>query len=166
MATSKPDFEKFWDLIENKFGCTVPKYLQNILALQGFDNALNIKTLKQDDYEFLQEYVRNDMNKRIPKDADLRDYYDTFHETPEEFVFLRGHLRLLEEIVFIINKTIASKGYDIFNIHKTKSQTAKNRQGKIDVQYHSDSMNSYEKMIKCNNSSYGNRFRRAIANNM
>lgn len=121
------DCVKFWDLVENKFGCSVPKYVKNILALQGFDNALSIKTLSEGDFEFLEKYAKNDMSKRIPLNADLSDYYGTFSEAPQDFVFLLGHRRLLEEIVAGLNKTIATKGYDVFSIHKNKIQMIKTK---------------------------------------
>lgn len=96
MSQLSTDVDKFWDLIDVKLGCNVPKYIQNILLLNGFDKALSVKTITIDDIEYFQEYARNDMHKRIPKNADLSEYYGLFCETPKEFVFLRGHLRLLQ----------------------------------------------------------------------
>lgn len=113
-------FEKFWDLIEVKLGCNVPIYVQNILALNGYENALSIKTLTSEDMEYLRNYARNDMHNRIPEGANLSDYYGPFSERPKEFEFLRGHLKLMEQLVLLINETILSKGHEYFSFKKQK----------------------------------------------
>lgn len=133
---SQSDCEKFWDLIEVKFGCSVPRYVQNILALNGYDNALSVKTIGAEDMEYFQKYAREEMHKSVPQNADLRDYYGSFYKSKEDFVFLRGHVKLIEQIVFLINTTIASKGTEVFNFKKlpkmqpTKITARKDLQGK------------------------------------
>lgn len=110
------EVEKFWDIIENKLGCSVPKYLQNILALRGYENAHSIKTITQEDLSELQKYVRSDeMMERVPKDADFRDYFGVFHATPKKCYVLPGHMKLLIEIVEFVKLSIISKGMDHFS---------------------------------------------------
>lgn len=126
MNESRSDLEKFWEVIESKFGCNVPIYVQNVLALNGYDNALSISTVTSGDIEYMQNYARDEMHKRIPKNSDLKNYYGYFWETPKEFQFLRGHIKLLEKIVELINTTTASKGPDVFSF-KSKSKTQPNK---------------------------------------
>lgn len=109
------DINKFWEFMEAKCGCNVPKHLQNILALNGYENALSIKTLTSNDLKDLQEYARKDMAKRIPKDANMEDYYGCFVASPESFVFLPGYIRLIMEIVSIINLKSETDGPECFN---------------------------------------------------
>lgn len=116
------DVNKFWEVIETKLGCNVPKYIQNILALNGYDTALSIRTITMEDVQYLENYARNDMKNRIPQDADQKDYYGSFVDNPKEFSFLRGHVKLLQEIVSYIKTMTASKGADFFSVKKIKEQ--------------------------------------------
>lgn len=116
------NFKKFWEILEAKLGSNVPIYVQNILAFNGYENALSVGTLTSEDIVYLQNYARNEMHKRIPKDADLKEYYGYFSENPTEFEFLRGHVKFLEKIVSFINVTIASKGPDVFSCKTNKIQ--------------------------------------------
>lgn len=116
------DVNKFCEFIESKFACSVPLYVQNILALNGYDSALSIRTLTGEDFEYPQHYARNKMIDRIPKDAECSDYYGPFHEKKDEFEFLRGHIKLLEQIASLINTTIESKGIEVFSFKKPKLQ--------------------------------------------
>ncbi|KAJ6642128.1 hypothetical protein Bhyg_07074, partial [Pseudolycoriella hygida] len=124
--SSGSDIEKFWDLLELKLGCSVPKYVQNILTLNGFDSVLSIKTITSDDIEYFRNYARSEMNRRIPMNANLNDYYGSYSDTPTEFEFLRGHIRLLEQIVLLINEIIATKGPEFFILKTPKNQANKN----------------------------------------
>lgn len=118
------DLDKFWNLIETKLGCNVPKHIQNILALNGYENAVSIKTLKSVDIQNLEKFVKEGMKSRIPKDAELSEYYGCFASSPVDFVFLPGYRKLLEEIVDFINAKTSSDGPEFFafktNIDRNK----------------------------------------------
>lgn len=128
--------DKFWEIIETKMGCNVPYYIRNILALNGYENAVSICTIEPEDIDYLQEYARKEMHKRIPKDANLQDYYGFYAEKPAEFVFLRGHVKLLQGIVAFIKQEIESKGPDYFSfkskIQANKLGVRKSLQGELD----------------------------------
>ena len=51
------DSDELWQLIENKFKCTVPKYIQNLLKSKGFDNILAIKNMDDDDIKYLESFA-------------------------------------------------------------------------------------------------------------
>lgn len=73
--SNKKDFRK---LIELKMGCGVPLHIQNIFALNGFENAVSIKTITKDDFDTFTNFARNDMHKRIPEDSDLKEFYGSY----------------------------------------------------------------------------------------
>lgn len=110
--------DKFWSLIEAKMGCNVPKYLQNLLKLRGYENAISIQTITKEDIDELTTYAKSEeMKARIPVDCDPKDYFgDYFWSTPENFYVLPGHVKLLLKIVDFINITLATKGYDFFSV--------------------------------------------------
>ncbi|KAJ6603682.1 hypothetical protein Bhyg_15487 [Pseudolycoriella hygida] len=80
------DLDKFWNVIEVKMRCNVPKHIQNILAL----------------------------NDRIPEDSNLEDYYGSFGLTPDKFAFLPGYIKLIEEIVSFIKQKTELNGPEFF----------------------------------------------------
>lgn len=124
----------FWDLLESKFGCTVPTYIQNILSMNGYDNALSIKTITSEDITFFENFAKSEkMANMIPKDANLADFYGTFTTSTKDFCFLRGHVKLLEEMVKLINSTIASKGAEVFGVKKPKVQPVAKAQIRTDL---------------------------------
>lgn len=71
----------------------MPKYIQNTVAFNGYDNAVSVKTITSEDIEYLQNYARNEMHKHVPQNVDLTEYYGSFSQSK---VFLRGHVKLLE----------------------------------------------------------------------
>lgn len=70
MSGTMSDVNKFWDLLESKMGCSIPKYLQNILAMRGYENAVSISMMTVEDIKELQSYVKTDeMKERVPDNA-------------------------------------------------------------------------------------------------
>lgn len=108
----------FWEFIENKMGCTVPKHIQNIFALNGYENAVSIKTLTPADVNSLEKFAQEKMASRLPSIFVPSDYYGCFSD-PKEFVFLPVYVKLIEEIVIFIREKTALHGPDYFTI-KTK----------------------------------------------
>lgn len=116
------DVDNFWSIIESKMGCNIPKHIKNLLAMRGYENAVSIRTITSDDIKEMQDFARSaDMKERLPKDANLEDYYGCFSNTPAKFQILPGYAKLIEEIVDYIKIMTASKGPDFFII-KSKKQ--------------------------------------------
>lgn len=110
------DVDKFWNMVETKMGCTIPKYLQNLLAMRCYENAHSIKTNTLDDIQEMQKYIRStEMMERVPKNADSRDYFGVFWATPNKSYVLPGHLKLILEVVEFLKLSIISKGMDYFS---------------------------------------------------
>lgn len=106
----------FWQIIELKMFCKIPTYLQNLLALRGFDNAVSIENFNDDDIIEMETYAKSaNIRKRIPEDAKLVDYFGTFYNDPADFEILPGHKKLLNKIVLFVQQNIEkiskSKGF-------------------------------------------------------
>lgn len=119
------DSESFWSLIESKLACSVPKHIQNILSLNGYESAVSIKTITYDDITELQEFAQTSMKSRIPAGANLEDFYGPFQDQPEGFRFLSGHKKLLQEIVAFVKSKISTAGPEFFVLKPKRS----NKQG-------------------------------------
>ncbi|KAJ6648966.1 hypothetical protein Bhyg_04198, partial [Pseudolycoriella hygida] len=80
-------------------GCNVPKHIQNILALNGYENAVSIKTITSED-----------------------------GLTPDKFAFLSGYIKLIEEIVSFKSKTVPNEikraSRTVMHTTKTSSSTS------------------------------------------
>ncbi|KAJ6642670.1 hypothetical protein Bhyg_07623 [Pseudolycoriella hygida] len=114
------DLDKFWNVIEVKMGCNVPKHIQNILALNGYENAVSIKTITSEDMRSIQIFAQTTMKDRIPEDSNLEDYYGSFGLTPDKFAFLPGYIKLIEEIVSFIKRASRT----VMHTTKTSSSTS------------------------------------------
>ncbi|KAJ6647617.1 hypothetical protein Bhyg_02840 [Pseudolycoriella hygida] len=112
------DLDKFWNVTEVKMGCNVPKHIQNILALNGYENAVSIKTITSEDMRSMQIFAQTTMKDRIPE-----DYYGSFGLTPDKFAFLPGYIKLIEEIVSFIKQKTKLNGPQFFAF---KSKTVPN----------------------------------------
>lgn len=108
------DVERFWNVIEMKMGCNVPKHIQNILALNGYENAVSIKTLTPQDITELEVFARSGMESQIPEHANKLDYYGSYATKPKEFIFLPGYKRLIIEIISFIKEKTTLHGPDFF----------------------------------------------------
>ncbi|KAJ6647511.1 hypothetical protein Bhyg_02734 [Pseudolycoriella hygida] len=117
------DIDKFWNVIEVKMGCNVPKHIQNIVALNGYENAVSIKTITSEDMRSMQIFAQTTMKDRIPEDSNLEDYYGSFGPTPDKFAFLPGYIKLIEEIVSFIKQKTELNGPEFFAF---KSKTVPN----------------------------------------
>lgn len=74
------------------------------------------------------------MKNRIPENLDLTDFYGSFVDTPDQFILLPGHVKLIEEVVSFIKHKTSLEGPDFF-VFKSKLNTNEikraPRQGKL-----------------------------------
>lgn len=108
------NLNEFWKLIE-KSGFKVPRYLQNILKLRGYEDEKSIRTISDEDIQGFQTYATSKMKNFIPADADLRDYYNDYSTEPESFEIVPGHQQLLKAMVNYVNEKIRSEGSSFFS---------------------------------------------------
>lgn len=78
-------------------------------SVQGFNNALIFKTIKDEDLSALQEYVKSKLFNRLELDGVHKDVYSCFFggfvNRPEEFEFNTGEERLIRQMAkYVENK--------------------------------------------------------------
>lgn len=100
----------FWNCIEEHFSLDVPKYIKNIFAVTGYDNALVIRSLDDEALSEIEEFVRNHSDSISPEDEDKKQYYHVYHNHPSKFKFVEGHKVLIRLIVAYVTTTIIEKG--------------------------------------------------------
>ncbi|KAJ8673224.1 hypothetical protein QAD02_004486 [Eretmocerus hayati] len=99
-----PQTTFFWRQIEIRFIGIIPRFIKNILWLQGFDNPISIKYLKVDHIAEIESFVRSPVySTLIPVNATLVEYYGpVYQHRPNEFKFFGGYTLTLELIVKIV----------------------------------------------------------------
>lgn len=102
-----------WNAIEKITGI-IPKYLKNILELNGYDTPVVIQNITDEDILFFENFAKNEMENVIPPGADLADYYDRFSTNKENFQILRGHKKLLHSMASVVKKKINETGVSFF----------------------------------------------------
>lgn len=83
--------DKFWPKFQSYVGNTVPEFIVNILISAGYDSALSIADLNDNDIAVIENHVSQ---KLAQKSADLLQNSDLYSET-NPFQFLPGHRKLL-----------------------------------------------------------------------
>lgn len=109
-----------WEHIQNKLTTCVPKYIQNVMESQGFDNIVSIGRMTEEDIDFLESYGKTEKyEKKIPPNSIKADYYGS-SVSKEDFEILRGHKKLMAEMIEIVKKTSflsSKKGFHIHGSH-------------------------------------------------
>lgn len=112
--------DMFWNIIQVKMQCDVPRFLRNVLRFNGFTNVVSVKEMDDDDIKDLEDFVQSDkMKTLIPKTANLEDYYGDYVGNPTSFVISRGTKKMLKEIARYCREKWDSDGppfFDPFNI--------------------------------------------------
>lgn len=95
----------------------VPTYMKNILKFCGYDNCHSIATIADADVDYCTDEVRKGRvnsfyDGKISAEAVMEGC--TCTAAVENFVFSRGHVRLLQAIVKIVKNTLEIHGVDSF----------------------------------------------------
>lgn len=77
----------------------IPPYLKNALLYTGYDNAASLKNLDEEDFEEMQNFVRNQFAELFSsRQMLLEEYFGIFSHNIKQFVILPGHKKLLKAI--------------------------------------------------------------------
>lgn len=68
---------------------TLPVFVQNLLAINGFDNFRAFVLIDEKDFEDIETFARNQLRELIPSDT-WKDYYGVFVASPGNFTLLPG----------------------------------------------------------------------------
>lgn len=91
----------------------IPVYLVNILKCCGYDNCHTIATIVDADIEYFTDEVRKGgLNKFYGESAEA--LMQGCATSGENFVFMRGHVKLLQAIVKAVKDTLEMYGSDGF----------------------------------------------------
>lgn len=96
----------FWKKFEKFLGCGIPAVIIKILNATGYECALSLAGMNEDEIQLIEKWVKN------RKLDDL--FKDSVYVTSDEFKFLPGHQKLL----LTIGKEAAN--YEIFTSNATQ----------------------------------------------
>lgn len=109
-------FDDFWMMLNQKTGRTMPTYLKNALRMNGFDDCYSIQLITNDDIDFLENFIKNEVEIYIKSTDNKRDFYNEFHDKIHLFKIVRGHrMKLLELAKFVKEKLASKDGVKFFS---------------------------------------------------
>lgn len=101
----KDDNDEFWNGIEIITGFVVPMYIRNVLKFHGFDSALTVRLMDEEDIKEMEKFARSGVMQRISAgEVNLQDFYGPFVKSTKDFQFLRGHRKVLKDIAQFIRE--------------------------------------------------------------
>lgn len=86
--------------MEKNINCTVPAYFKNILKACGYENAITIASIEEEDVQYFEEEVRNGKVSKYYEGMGAINILDGSTKTEANFEFTRGHKKFL---IFISN---------------------------------------------------------------
>lgn len=102
----------------------VPAYMKNILICCGYDNCHAIATIEDDDLEyFADEVKKGSVNNFYQGKISVAAIMEGCSASVENFVFSRGHIKLLKAVVITVKNTLDTHGVDGFFINLSKVST-------------------------------------------
>lgn len=114
-ASKQAACNQFWDAIELETGSDIPLYLRNILQHHGFNCAMSIKLMDEQDLDDIEIMVTSGAFQGIfMDDADAPELFlGPFSKKPNSFRILRGYRKMFMSI----SNYIREKGPE--NVAKT-----------------------------------------------
>lgn len=126
------DFGEIWLFFENKLRVVVPPYIKYILTSCGYDNCYTIATINEADLEYFARELREGrVMKFYHGKVDAKEIMEGCTVPVEDFVFNRGHQKLLMAIVKLVNEILEVDGVEGFFVElpnqiKRKNENRKN----------------------------------------
>lgn len=107
--------------IEKKMMVVLPSYMKNILKCCGYDNCHTIATIEDADVEYFTDEVRKgSVKKFFHAKISAEGIMEGCATSVENFVFIRGHVRLLQTIVKCVKETLEIHGAGGFSLKLPK----------------------------------------------
>lgn len=94
----------FWNEIETKLRTCVPMYMKNAINFSGNANPISFKTLNKGSFDYLTEFVKSNLYKRIVTENSVEFYGIFFKDDPENFEFTPGDVNQILGIVDILKQ--------------------------------------------------------------
>lgn len=80
----------------------MPKYLQALLKISGYDNEISFRKLDNAHIKELEEFARTELTKLVLNDDDVAVCFGIFSKNPECFVIMPGDKELIKESVNLL----------------------------------------------------------------
>lgn len=84
--------------MEKNINCKVPAYFKNILKACGYENAITIASIEEEDVKYFEEEVRNGKVAKYYEGMEAINILDGSTKNEENFEFTRGHKKFLISI--------------------------------------------------------------------
>lgn len=114
---------EFWDGVEQETGSKIPKYLKNVLIMNGYNNTFSLSKIDDDKIASIEAMVREDLSDLLPLDAVKKFYYGLYENKPEKFKVLSGHVILLKDLSAFYGKKAFFKPQENQNHNESSLQT-------------------------------------------
>lgn len=99
------DCHEFWNSVESITGFVVPTYIRNVLKLHGFDSAMSLKLIDEDDIKEMENFAKSGgMLRTLVNGENKSDFYGPFVKSIAEFQILRGYRKVLLDISAFIRE--------------------------------------------------------------
>lgn len=112
----------FWEKVEFHMAIDggVPPYIKKVLEKNGYTTAATIKTLNDIDNDYFETFIRNNFDTiktELVNDKCNDDAVTKYSGNGKDFKILRGHRKLVEQIVVFVNAKTQS-GFEFFSFKK------------------------------------------------
>lgn len=112
VSISRKMFIEVWDFVEKKMKCTVPMYFKNILEACGYENAITIATIEDEDIQYFESEVRNGNVTKYYLGTAVVNILEGSTRTEANFEFTRGHKKFLRMISDYLKSYLAQNASD------------------------------------------------------
>lgn len=81
-----------------------------MLLYSGYDTKFALQRFTNDDFEIIEQFVKNSFSSIIGDQENLENYYGVFKDKPDQFIILPGHKKVILGMVnFFKNPPLKSK---------------------------------------------------------
>lgn len=109
--------DEIWLFIEDKLNASVPTYIKNILGVCGYNNAIFIAAMADEDLEYCQAQVRNG---NVSKIFVGKEVLEGCSRKKDDFEFVLGHKKFLMAIVDFMKTHLKENGPGSFGLQSKK----------------------------------------------
>lgn len=110
-------FGEIWSFIEQKIQTPVPPYFKYVLQYCGYENAVSISSIDNDDVDdFVAEVRSGKVTEYFQTKLGDKDVLEGSNKNMENFDFSRGHRKFLMYIASFLKEHIEDYGIDSFSV--------------------------------------------------
>lgn len=112
---------EIWKFIEKSLGCEIPTYIKNVMEVCGFDNAMTIAAIDEDDIGYFETEIKNgNISKHFESVEEALKGSNKSEE--KDFQFVRGHKKFILKIRDLMKSCVSKNGSESFVVESDKSE--------------------------------------------